>query len=120
MTVKPQKAVRVVMDGLRFGFDLTYSGRFPMFDYFDHVNNPFAAGMGGHNEQGMLCTGEFEVRAGPNKGSRRRLNSYSTATTPGLTGSPRRANGSGKPSSDTGTTGLRCRRIGCTSTPTAD
>ncbi len=75
--VEPQKAVRVVMDGPRFGFDLTYTGRFPMFDYFDHVNNPFATGMGGHNEQGMLCTGEFEIRGGPNKGSRRQLNSYS-------------------------------------------
>ncbi len=75
--VKPQEQIQITMDGPRFGFDLTYTGRFPMFDYFDHVNNPFKTSMGGHNEQGMLCTGEFEIRGGPNKGSRRQLNSYS-------------------------------------------
>ncbi len=75
--VKPQEQIKITMDGPRFGFDLTYTGRFPMFDYFDHPNNPFTTWMGGHNEQGMLCTGEFEIRGGPNKGSRRQLNSYS-------------------------------------------
>jgi hypothetical protein len=74
--IKPQQAIRITMDGPRFAFDLTYTGRFPMFDYFDHVHNPFAKFMGGHNEQGMLCTGEFEIRGGPAKGSRRQIRSY--------------------------------------------
>lgn len=75
--VKPQESIQITMDGPRFGFDLTFTGRFPVFDYFDHANNPFKAGMGGHNEQGMLCTGEFEIRGGPKAGERRALRSYS-------------------------------------------
>ncbi|MBQ61180.1 MAG: hypothetical protein CMQ19_03795 [Gammaproteobacteria bacterium] len=75
--VKPQEVIRIKMDGPRFRFDLTYTGRFPMFDYFDHKDNPFANFMGGHNEQGMHCTGEFEICGGPNKGDVRKIDCYS-------------------------------------------
>ncbi|AMN47017.1 hypothetical protein ACG33_07885 [Steroidobacter denitrificans] len=78
--VKPLEQIRVTFDGPKYGFDLLYKGRFPVFDYNDCIGgNPLTSSAeynyGGHYEQGMLCTGEFEVRAGPRQG-RRQINSF--------------------------------------------
>ena len=77
--VKPQEELRLQADNEKYGYDVTFTGRFPVFDYEDCIHgNPLkAAGVyGGHYEQGLLCQGEFEVRAGPNQG-RREINCYS-------------------------------------------
>ena len=71
--VRPLEELRISFDGPKYGFDLCYRGRFPVFDYRDcEGGNPLSgAGVyGGHYEQGLHCRGEFEVRAGPNKGRR--------------------------------------------------
>jgi hypothetical protein len=78
--VKPLDQIRMTFDGPKYGFDLTYTGRFPVFDYNDCIGgNPLTSSdqynYGGHYEQGLLCTGEFEVRAGPRRG-RRPIRSY--------------------------------------------
>lgn len=75
--VEPQKIIRITFDGPKYGFDLTFTGRFPVYDYKDYPGDAAFPTMVGHNEQGMLCTGEFEIRAGPKKGERRRLHSWS-------------------------------------------
>jgi len=78
--VKPLEEIRIQFDGPRFAFDQTFKGRFPVFDYADSIRgNPLARihTYGGHYEQGLLCTGEFEIRGGPCKGERRTLNSWS-------------------------------------------
>jgi hypothetical protein len=65
--VKPLEEIRITFDGPRYGFDLTYRGRFPVFDYRDNVGgNPLggAGRYGGHYEQGLRCRGEFELRSG--------------------------------------------------------
>ena len=77
--IKPQEELRMQADNDKYGFDVTFTGRFPVFDYEDCVHgNPLkSAGVyGGHYEQGMLCQGEFEVRAGPKQG-RRQIHCYS-------------------------------------------
>ena len=78
--VKPLEQIRVTFDGPKYGFDLLYTGRFPVFDYNDCIGgNPLTSAdeynYGGHYEQGLLCTGEFEVRGGPRKG-RRQIHSF--------------------------------------------
>lgn len=78
--IKPLEEIRITFNGPRFGFDLTFRGRFPVFDYDDSVNGtPFHEAMahGGHFEQGMHCTGTFDIRGGPNKGETRQLDSWS-------------------------------------------
>lgn len=78
--VKPLEEIRIQFDGPSFGFDQTFRGRFPVFDYADSVNgNPLARfhSYGGHFEQGMHCTGTFEIRGGPRKGETRKLDSWS-------------------------------------------
>ncbi|MBQ73737.1 MAG: hypothetical protein CMQ20_01790 [Gammaproteobacteria bacterium] len=78
--VKPLEEIRITFDGPRFGFDLNFKGRFPVFDYEDSVNgNPLSHGhyYGGHFEQGLHCTGPFEIRGGPCKGETRQLDSWS-------------------------------------------
>ncbi|MBT4161950.1 MAG: hypothetical protein HOC70_00790 [Gammaproteobacteria bacterium] len=78
--VKPLEEIRITFDWSRFAFDLTFKGRFPVFDYDDCVNgNPFHVSMeaGGHFEQAMHCTGDFEIRGGPCKGETRQLDSWS-------------------------------------------
>ncbi len=78
--VKPLEEIRITFDGPRFAFDQTFRGRFPVFDYADSINgNPLAQVhyYGGHFEQGMQCTGTFEIRGGPMKGDVRELNSWS-------------------------------------------
>ncbi|MBT7369248.1 MAG: hypothetical protein HN816_01290, partial [Gammaproteobacteria bacterium] len=48
--------------------------------YHDNLEgNPLGQGhyYGGHFEQGMHCTGTFEIRGGPNKGETRKLDSFS-------------------------------------------
>jgi len=71
--VRPLEEIRVSFDGPRYGYDLTYTGRFPVFDYNDCIGgNPLSGAMyyGGHYEQGLRCRGEFEVRGGPRPGRR--------------------------------------------------
>ncbi|MBT4494459.1 MAG: hypothetical protein HOC70_14550 [Gammaproteobacteria bacterium] len=78
--VKPLEQIRIQFDGPRYGYDLTFTGRFPVFDYEDSINgNPLSHShfYGGHFEQGLLCTGPFEIRGGPNAGETRQLNSWS-------------------------------------------
>ncbi|MCC6382219.1 MAG: hypothetical protein IT304_06895 [Dehalococcoidia bacterium] len=77
---KPLEEIRITMDGPRYGFDLKFAGRFPVFDYEDCVRgNPLSHSnyYGGHFEQGMHCTGDFEIRGGPAKGSVRKIDSWS-------------------------------------------
>jgi hypothetical protein len=77
--VKPLEELRITFDGPRFGFDLRFVGRFPVFDYNDCVNgNPLhgAHHYGGHFEQGLHCTGSFEIRGGPCKGETRPIDSF--------------------------------------------
>jgi hypothetical protein len=82
--VKPLEEIHITFDGPKYGFDLTYRGRFPVFDYKDSVNGnplggavrtPGAGYYGGHYEQGLHCTGDFEVRGGPRPGMRK-IDSY--------------------------------------------
>ncbi len=76
--VKPFEQIRIQLDSEKYGYDLTWKGRFPVFDYEDCPGgNPlkFAGEYGGHYEQGLHCTGEFEVRAGPRPG-RRQIDCY--------------------------------------------
>ncbi len=71
--VKPLEQIRIQLDSEKYGYDLTYTGRFPVFDYDDCIGgNPLksAGQYGGHYEQGLHCVGEFEVRAGPRPGRR--------------------------------------------------
>jgi len=78
--VKPLEELRISFDGPRYGFDLRFMARFDAFDYQDcHKGNPLNRfnDYGGHNEQGMHCTGEFEIRGGPKKGDRRQLDCFS-------------------------------------------
>ena len=72
--VKPTEQIRITFDGPKYGFDLLYTGRFPVFDYRDCIGgNPLGGAMyfGGHYEQGLHCTGDFEVRGGPRPGLRK-------------------------------------------------
>jgi hypothetical protein len=76
--VRPLEEIRVEFDGPKYGFDLRYTGRFPVFDYADSIGgNPLSGAMyyGGHYEQGLHCCGEFEVRGGPRRG-RRAIDSF--------------------------------------------
>ncbi|HJP41276.1 MAG TPA: hypothetical protein QGF35_06170 [Dehalococcoidia bacterium] len=78
--IDPLKEIRIAFDSRRYGFDLRFRGRFPVFDYNDCINgNPLSRShyYGGHFEQGLHCTGDFEIRGGPNKGEVRKLDSYS-------------------------------------------
>ncbi|MBQ75355.1 MAG: hypothetical protein CMQ20_10095 [Gammaproteobacteria bacterium] len=78
--VKPLEEIRIAFDGPRFGFDLSFKGRFEVFDYNDNLKgNPLGQShyYGGHFEQGLHCTGPFEIRGGPNKGETRQLDSFS-------------------------------------------
>ena len=71
--VEPLEEIRIAFDGPRYGFDLSYRARFPVFDYGDCAGgNPLggAGEYGGHYEQGLHCRGEFEVRGGPRQGRR--------------------------------------------------
>ncbi|HJP41647.1 MAG TPA: hypothetical protein QGF35_08080 [Dehalococcoidia bacterium] len=73
--VKPLEQIRITLDTPKYGYDILWTGRFPVFDYFDLPNNPFTQIMDGHYEQGLHAVGEFEVRAGPRQG-RREINCY--------------------------------------------
>jgi hypothetical protein len=78
--VRPLEEIRIQFDGPRYGFDLTFTGRFEVFDYEDSINgNPLSHShyYGGHYEQALQCTGSFEIRGGPAKGDVRQLNSWS-------------------------------------------
>jgi hypothetical protein len=78
--VRPLEEIRIQFDGPRYGFDLTFEGRFPVFDYADSIKgNPLETkpGDGAHFEQGLHCTGPFEIRGGPKKGETRQLDSWS-------------------------------------------
>jgi len=76
--VKPLEQIRITLDTPKYGYDILWTGRFPVFDYKDcHGGNPLGAAgeYGGHYEQGLHAVGEFEVRAGPRQG-RREINCY--------------------------------------------
>jgi hypothetical protein len=76
---EPFTRYRWQFDGPKFGFDLRYSRRFDVFDYADCIGgNPLAAyeTYGGHYEQALTCTGEFEVHGGPRAGERRPIESW--------------------------------------------
>ena len=80
--VRPLEEIRIAFDGPRYGFDLSFTGRFPVFNYADcDRRDPlaFASGgrHGGHNEQGRHCRGEFEIRGGPAAGETRNIDSFS-------------------------------------------
>lgn len=80
--VRPLEEIRISFDGPRYGFDLSFTGRFPVFNYADCVRgDPLAfasAGRhGGHFEQGMHCRGEFEIRGGPAAGETRTIDCFS-------------------------------------------
>lgn len=79
--VEALKSIRISFDGPRFGFELDFSGRFGIFNYADCVRgDPLRiAGPhhGGHFEQGMHCTGEFEIRGGPARGEVRKIDCFS-------------------------------------------
>ena len=78
--VKPLEEIRISFDGPRYGFDLSFKGRFPVFDYNDCINgNPLSHShyYGGHFEQAMHCTGTFEIRGGPSAGDVRQIDSWS-------------------------------------------
>jgi hypothetical protein len=71
--IEPLEKIRITLDTEKYGYDVVYTGRFPVFDYNDcHGGNPLksAGAYGGHYEQGLHCQGEFEVRAGPRAGRR--------------------------------------------------
>lgn len=77
--VKPLAEIRISFDGPRYAFDLRFRGRFPVFDYEDSIRgNPLNRfnHYGGHFEQGMHCTGSFEIRGGPCKGQVRAIDSW--------------------------------------------
>jgi hypothetical protein len=77
--VRPLEEIRIQFDGPRYGFDLNFRGRFPVFDYEDSINgNPLSSAhyYGGHFEQGLHCTGPFEIRGGPKQGEVRQLDSW--------------------------------------------
>ena len=66
-------------DGPKFGFDLTYSGRFDPFDYDDCLDgNPLATyeNYGGHYEQALDCAGSFEAYGGRRAGERRPISCW--------------------------------------------
>ncbi len=77
--VRPLEEIRVALDGPLYAYDLTFTARFPAFEY-DHsagdasLTEPseyFSMVWGGHFEQAMHCHGRFEIRAGPNRGETR-------------------------------------------------
>jgi hypothetical protein len=78
--VEPFKQIRLVMDNPKYGFDLTYEGLCPVFEYGDcaHGNpldlfGPISAGYGGHYQQRLRCTGTFQIRQGPAAGQAREI-----------------------------------------------
>ena len=76
---KPFDRYRWTFDGPKFGFDLTYRGRFAAFDYDDCIGgNPLTAyeDYGGHYEQALSCQGEFEAYGGSRQGERRQIDSW--------------------------------------------
>lgn len=79
--VSPLELIRISFDGPRYGFTFDFEGRFDPFNYANSVRgDPLRiAGPhhGGHFEQGMHCTGEFEIRAGPSKGDVRTIDCFS-------------------------------------------
>lgn len=79
--IDPFSHIRIEMDGPRYGFSLDFKARFEAFDYHDSVRgDPLAIAFPfhkGHYEQGMDCTGTFEIRGGPAAGETREINCWS-------------------------------------------
>ena len=80
--VEPWNHIAIHFDWEAYGFDLDFEGRFAPFDYADCVPNGDPLGgigplHGGHYEQAMNCTGNFEIRRGPNAGEVRKIACWS-------------------------------------------
>jgi hypothetical protein len=79
--VEPFQRFRLTMDNPKFGFEIEYTARSPIFDYDDcaggnplWVLKPVAETHGGHFEQALTCRGSFEIRGGgPAAGTRRQI-----------------------------------------------
>ncbi len=80
--VKPWEHIAIEFDWEAFGFALDFRARFAPFDYAECLPNgdplarvgPFH---GGHYEQAMSCTGNFEICRGPNAGEMRKIDCWS-------------------------------------------
>ena len=93
--VKPLEEIRITFDWTRFAFDLTFKGRFPVFDYDDSVNgNPFHVSM-------ILKFGAVPARVKPGNWIPGR-----TVITPGLPGFPMNQPGNLPSKISMATTGL--------------
>ena len=80
--VEPWNHLKISLDWQAYAFDLDFRGRFAPFDYADCLPNgdPLAKIgplHGGHYEQGMDCTGSFEIRRGPKAGDVRTIRCWS-------------------------------------------
>lgn len=77
--IEPFETIKVAFDGPRFGFDLTFTGRFQAFNYDELENDPMksvgktAVVHGGHVEQGLAVSGSFDIRHGPAAGETRTI-----------------------------------------------
>ncbi|MBL3668085.1 hypothetical protein JL475_19225 [Streptomyces sp. M2CJ-2] len=80
--VRPFEEIRIRLDGTRFAFDLTFTGRFQAFNYDNFERDPMknvgktAVVHGGHWEQALAVTGTVELRHGPNRGDVRQIDSF--------------------------------------------
>ncbi len=80
--VDPYNHIRISLDWERFAFDLDFKGRFAPFNYANSSPNGdpmrvFDEYYGGHFEQAMNCTGNFEIRAAGTKGETRKIDCWS-------------------------------------------
>jgi len=80
--VDPFNHIRISLDWQSFSFDLDFKGRFAPFNYANSSpsGDPmrvFDQYYGGHFEQGMTCTGSFQIHGGRAKGQTREINCWS-------------------------------------------
>ena len=81
--IEPFQKIRVTLDHTRFGFELDYTARHPMFEFKDSVEGDPLEGLqpasglhGGHFEQAMNVKGHFEIRGGPDAGQIRTIDTF--------------------------------------------
>jgi hypothetical protein len=80
--IEPWEHIRISLDWEKYAFELDFKGRFAPFNYDNSLptGDPmklFDEHYGGHYEQAMSCTGQFELREGPAKGETRQINCWS-------------------------------------------